>query len=93
MTEVFFSQAIDWRSIAGSVLLDGSPAYAIGRNIDVKTGKQVKPDISDMPQFEFKPESLKASIARALPDILIMVLLIIVFFAGAFVSFLRYDVR
>ena len=54
---------------------------------------QPKPDISDMPRHEFKPESLRVSFAKALPDFLVMVLMIIVFFAGAFVSFLRYDVR
>jgi ABC-type transport system involved in multi-copper enzyme maturation permease subunit len=55
--------------------------------------KRVKPDISDMPQHDFKPESLHVSLAGALPDFLIMILMIIVFFTGAFVSFLRYDVR
>ena len=54
---------------------------------------QPKPEISDMPRHEFKPESLRVSFAKALPDFLVMVLMIIVFFAGAFVSFLRYDVR
>jgi hypothetical protein len=33
------------------------------------------------------------SLARILPDIGLMVVLIIVFFAGAYVSFLKYDVR
>lgn len=52
-----------------------------------------KPDISELPQFEFKPESLRASFTRAIPDFLILILMSIVFFTGAFVSFLRYDVR
>jgi len=63
------------------------------KGINFKTGEQAKPDISDMPQYEFKPESLRDSFVRALPDFVIMTLLIILFFIGAFVSFLRYDVR
>jgi hypothetical protein len=36
---------------------------------------------------------LGRSLARAFPDIGLMLFLIIVFFAGAYVSFLKYDVR
>ena len=50
-------------------------------------------DISDMPQHSYEPESLNQSMARALPDFSLMIILIIVFFVGAYVSFLRYDVR
>jgi len=56
-------------------------------------GNLEEPDISDMPQYEFKPESLRDSVSRALPDFLILILMSVVFFTGAFVSFLRYDVR
>jgi ABC-type transport system involved in multi-copper enzyme maturation permease subunit len=56
-------------------------------------GEQPKPDISDMPMHEFKPESLRDSFAKALPDFVIMIMMIIVFLTGSFVSFLRYDVR
>ncbi|MFC1607392.1 ABC transporter permease subunit [Candidatus Latescibacterota bacterium] len=54
---------------------------------------QQKPDIADMPQHDFTPMSLRESISLALPDIAVLALMIIVFFTGAFVSFLRYDVR
>jgi len=57
------------------------------------SGEQPKPEVGDMPMHEFMPESLSESFARALPDFIVMVLLIILFFTGAFVSFLRYDVR
>jgi ABC-type transport system involved in multi-copper enzyme maturation permease subunit len=50
-------------------------------------------ELADMPQHKFDPESLNQSLARALPDIGLMVVLIIVFFAAAYVSFLKYDVR
>jgi len=52
-----------------------------------------KLDNSDMPQFEFKPESIQDSFARAIPDFTILILMIIIFFIGTFVSFLKYDVR
>ena len=50
-------------------------------------------DISDMPQYSYEPESLSDSMVRALPDFSLMIGLIIVFFIGAYFSFLRYDVR
>ena len=58
-----------------------------------RTAQQPKPEISDMPLHEFQPESLRDSLALAIPDFAVMILMIIVFFSGAFVSFLRYDVR
>jgi len=56
-------------------------------------GEQIKPDLSDMPQHEFIPEGLGDSFKRVLPDVILMIFLIMLFFVGAFVSFLRYDVR
>jgi ABC-type transport system involved in multi-copper enzyme maturation permease subunit len=56
-------------------------------------GQQPKPDLSDMPQHEFIPEGLADSVKSILPDIFLMIFLIILFFVGAYVSFLRYDVR
>ncbi|MFC1729505.1 ABC transporter permease subunit [candidate division KSB1 bacterium] len=62
-------------------------------NLADPMGVQPKPDISDMPKMDFRPESLSASFMRALPDFVVMILFIILFFTGAFVSFLKYDVR
>lgn len=59
----------------------------------LQEGKQVNVDLSDMPQHEFIPETLGDSFKRVLPDIILMIFLIILFFVGAYVSFLRYDVR
>lgn len=63
------------------------------KSIDFSGGDQPKPDLSDMPQHEFTPERLSESITRILPDLFLIVFLIILFFVGAYVSFLRYDVR
>ena len=46
-----------------------------------------------MPQHKFESETLSKSFARTLPDFGLMIVLIIVFFVGAYVSFLKADVR
>jgi ABC-type transport system involved in multi-copper enzyme maturation permease subunit len=63
------------------------------RNLNFQTGETAKVVLDDMPQHKFEPESLSRSLARTLPDFGLMLFLIIVFFAGAYVSFLKYDVR
>jgi ABC-type transport system involved in multi-copper enzyme maturation permease subunit len=63
------------------------------RNISFTGGVQAKPDLTDMPQHKFGPESLSESMARTLPDFALMIVMIIIFFAGAYFSFRRYDVR
>jgi hypothetical protein len=52
-----------------------------------------KPDIESMPRHTFEPENLRNSLRQALPDFAILACMILAVFAGAFVSFLRYDVR
>ncbi len=49
-------------------------------------------DLSGMPRFKEQSESIGSSLQRALPDIMILAALNILFFMGAFVSFLRYDI-
>lgn len=63
------------------------------QGINFQTGEQAKVVLDDMPQHKFEPESLGKSFMRTLPDFGLMVFLIIFFFAGAYVSFLKYDVR
>jgi len=57
------------------------------------TGQPAKVVLDDMPQHKFEPETLSKSLARTIPDFGLMLFLIIVFFAGAYVSFLKYDAR
>jgi ABC-type transport system involved in multi-copper enzyme maturation permease subunit len=63
------------------------------QNLNFQTGETGKVVLDDMPQHKFEPEGLSKSLARTLPDFGMMLFLIIVFFAGAYVSFLKYDVR
>jgi len=62
-------------------------------NLDFNARQQPKPVLDDMPQHEFMPMSLADAFSLSLPDLVVMVMMIIVLFAGAFVSFLRYDIR
>ena len=63
------------------------------RSINFQTGETGKVVLDDMPQHKFVPETLGKSFARTVPDFGLMIFLILVFFAGAYVSFLKYDVR
>jgi hypothetical protein len=63
------------------------------RSLNLQGGQQPKPVLDDTPQFEFKPMSVSESFSLALPDLVILALMTILLFVGAFVSFLRYDIR
>jgi ABC-type transport system involved in multi-copper enzyme maturation permease subunit len=65
----------------------------LGQSINFQTGEMAKLKLDDMPQHSLEPESLGKSLVRTLPDYVLMVVMIIIFFVGAYVSFLRYDVR
>ena len=49
-------------------------------------------DLSRIPRFKEQSEGISGSLRRAIPDIMILTVLNILFFTGAFISFLRYDV-
>ena len=55
-------------------------------------GTQGDLDLTGMPRFKEQSEGVGGSLQRAGPDILILAVLNILFFMGAFISFLRYDV-
>jgi len=65
----------------------------LGASINFTTGEQMKITIDDMPQHVYEPEWLSRSLVRTIPDFALLLVMIIVFFVGAYVSFLRYDVR
>ena len=55
-------------------------------------GAQGDLDLSGMPRFKEQGEGIGGSLQRAVPDIMILAVLNLLFFMGAFISFLRYDV-
>jgi ABC-type transport system involved in multi-copper enzyme maturation permease subunit len=65
----------------------------LGQSVNLQTGEQSKINIDDMPQHVYKPEWMSRSLVRTIPDFALLAVMIIVFFVGAYVSFLRYDVR
>ena len=48
-------------------------------------------DLSRIPRFKEQSEGISGSLQRAVPDIMILAVLNILLFMGAFISFLRYD--
>lgn len=50
-------------------------------------------DLSDAPQFEFSYMPASERLTSVYPDILLLVLWNVIFFMGAWLSFLRYDVQ
>lgn len=55
--------------------------------------KPEKIDARELPDFRFTNRNFKSSLASALPDMGLLSFLNIIFFAGAFIAFVRYDVR
>ena len=50
-------------------------------------------DLGDAPQFEFSYMPASERLTSVYPDILLLVLWNVIFFMGAWLSFLRYDVQ
>ena len=62
----------------------------------IEDGEEVKPEPinpQELPQFEYHQPDLAQSISSAALDMGLLAFFNLLFFAGAFVSFLRYDVR
>jgi len=68
---------------------DGSPTFSVpmGGLLPVQEA------LASMPAHEFVQESLVRSLQRALPDFALMAVMTIIFFTGACIAFMRYDVR
>jgi len=50
-------------------------------------------DVSDVPQFHYRPEGVAVTMNRIMPDFLILCFISILLFMCAFVSFMRCDVK
>ena len=64
-----------------------------GHRIRIFGGGEETIDASEMPQFTAPSQTMSEAIAPSVVDLGLLALYSIVAFAGAFVSFLRYDVR
>jgi hypothetical protein len=60
---------------------------------DEKPAKPEPIDAREMPAFSFNNRNRQESIEAAMVDMGLLALFNIIFFAGAFIAFLRYDVR
>ena len=49
-------------------------------------------DLSGIPRFKEQNEGIGSSLQRAVPDIMILAVLNLLFFMGSFISFLRYEI-
>lgn len=94
----FNSEATSYQKAFSQFIEDKTGMNLGGRMIIMKStsGEDEELELIDpneMPVFEYHKVSLKASLAGAVFDLGILGLFNIIFFAGAFVAFLRYDVR
>lgn len=62
-----------------------------GFSFDDGRGKSI--ETKDMPKFSYPKESVAAAIAPSIIDMAIIILLSLGAFAGAYISFLKYDLR
>ena len=67
----------------------GGFTFVIRKQGDEKS--EIDPD--ELPQFNYQPMKLSTVFQNSLPDIGLLILYNIIFFAASFVSFLRYDLR
>jgi len=92
LKQQFDDSAHDYRRVYARFLLEKTgrvtprPA-AVGR----QGTEEINPQ--EMPVFELREIGTAAAAAKTLPDLAILLIYFIVFFALAFVAFLRYDVR
>ncbi len=64
------------------------------RHAGVEEEEEPEPiDTRELPDFTYEAPPAREAISESLPDLGLLFLFNVVFFAGAFVAFLRYDVR
>ena len=66
-------------------------ASARGEKVEPPSTKPI--NSREIPEFIYQPSELSDILYDALPDIALLILFNIIFFSGAFISFLRYDLR
>lgn len=92
----FYEEAMDYKETFADFMKEKTGMNITGGMFIVQNndGEEPEPiDPRELPEFVYKPEPLRASLAGAVVDIGILAVFNLVFFIGAFVSFTRYDVR
>jgi ABC-type transport system involved in multi-copper enzyme maturation permease subunit len=98
MKNRFYDEATSYRKTYNDFMKEKTGMNVGGRMIMWKTAEDDEEppepiDPRELPAFTFKPPPLAASIGAALPDVALLALFNLIFFAGAFVGFMRYDLR
>jgi ABC-type transport system involved in multi-copper enzyme maturation permease subunit len=93
----FYDEANAYRTSFNDFLKEKTGVDMSGRMIMWKVnddGEEPEPiDPHEIPAFRFRNASLAESVSAALPDMGILAILNLFLFGGAFIAFLRYDVR
>ncbi|MCK5126163.1 MAG: ABC transporter permease [candidate division Zixibacteria bacterium] len=93
----FHETAMEYRKVFGDFIREKTGMNLGGGMIYVEInddGEKPDPiDPSELPVYTYSPKPLMASFSAAFVDIGILALFNLIFFVGAFVSFIRYDVR
>ena len=100
----FFEQVQDYRLAMRQFLIDNYPLplkwHAWNESIpeeERRIGRRkieaITLDFDSIPKFEDKQTGMRKLVVRALPYFLLLFLFNALFFMGAYVSFIRYDVR
>jgi ABC-type transport system involved in multi-copper enzyme maturation permease subunit len=100
LKEHFYNEARSFSTAFGEFKREktGFNAGAGMRMIAIKHGGEAEPeperiDPAEMPEFKYTPPGLTAVLAASASDIGLLAIFNLLFFAGAFVAFSRYDVR
>lgn len=94
----YYDQATHYREKYNDFMKEKTGMNIGGRMVMWKTSddEEEKPepiDPTEMPAFEFANDELKVSVASSFPDIGLLIIFNLIFFAGSIFAFARYDVR
>ena len=87
----FGAEAREFESILNRDVFDKLTFLRMGRNASVNLDE--KAAAAAAPTFEYRPTRMEAVVRDVLPDLVLLALFNLIFFAGAFLAFIRYDAR
>ena len=99
LKDEFYEQAMNYQPVLANFLKEKTGMNVGGRMVIFKVtdgSEEEEPepiDPTEIPAFTFQPPPLTASVVQAVPDMGVLLLYNLLFVAGAFIAFGRYDVR